>query len=161
MRMDHHCPWVGNCVGVNNHKYFILMLLYGITASVIFALSARPIIESMFYTIKRQRTVGFMTAHQQSLFGMGAVLAASFSVGMGLLFFSHLWLMAVNRTSIEVAYSGKNPYSLGIFQNSQQLLGTWGLDWLLPIPPSEPRTDGLSYCTNRDGERSRVSPEEV
>lgn len=162
MRMDHHCPWVGNCVGVNNHKYFILMLHYGITASLMFAFSAKPVIEPMFFTTKSKVTVGHLSAHQRNLFGMGAVLAGSFSIGLLLLYVSHLWLMAVNRTSIEVAYSGTNPYSLGIFQNAQQLLGTWGIDWLLPVPPSEPRTDGLTYRNNTEGERnSRVSPEEV
>ncbi|KAK5127824.1 hypothetical protein LTR85_004940 [Meristemomyces frigidus] len=26
-REDHHCPWVDNCIGVNNHKHFILYVM--------------------------------------------------------------------------------------------------------------------------------------
>lgn len=75
--MDHHCPWINNCVGEQNQRYFIQFLIYvgvlSIYAIVLVVVSwvrACPECSSDF-SLKQSRMLhSVILVLESSLFGM-------------------------------------------------------------------------------------------
>ena len=42
LKMDHFCPWLNNCIGFYNHKYFYLFILYMATLTVFMLVTMSP-----------------------------------------------------------------------------------------------------------------------
>lgn len=117
MKMDHHCPWINNCCGHQNHASFTLFLLLaplGCThAAFIFVMT-------MYTQLYNRLSFGWNTvkidmsaarrdpppivpfglaAFAATLFALGLALGTTIAVGM--LFFIQIKIILRNKTSIE------------------------------------------------------------
>jgi hypothetical protein len=152
LKMDHHCPWIYNCVGFKNFKYFFLLVLYS-------TLVCHMIVWTMMIDVincaLEPQNYSFMTVFG-TLFGESLAGLMGFLL-TGFLAF-HVHLMIKNMTTIEFCEKSRRPnfdtdiYNLGILDNVKSVLGDNPLLWLFPVSP--PSGDGMSF----EGKQAFLAP---
>ncbi|KAI5933705.1 palmitoyltransferase ZDHHC15 isoform X1 [Manis javanica] len=143
LKMDHHCPWVNNCIGFSNYKFFLQFLAY----SVLYCLYIATTVFSYFIKYWRGELPSVRSKFHV-LFLL--FVACMFFVSLVILFGYHCWLVSRNKTTLEafctpVFTSGpvKNGFNLGFIKNIQQVFGDNKKFWLIPIGSSP--GDGHSF----------------
>ncbi|KAI8345879.1 DHHC palmitoyltransferase-domain-containing protein [Mortierella sp. GBAus27b] len=110
LRMDHHCPWIGGCVGYNNHKFFYLFIFYTSAVALWVVVTMAPLLVTMIHRCGWRRVWGRISQDEEPAFRCVSdknwicmsVVALVLTVILGSFTWAHTVYILRNRTTIEL-----------------------------------------------------------
>ncbi|KAJ3026008.1 UNVERIFIED_CONTAM: Palmitoyltransferase zdhhc16 [Siphonaria sp. JEL0065] len=163
MKMDHHCPWINNCVGHFNHRYFTLFTIYASMGTGYFSLMNLNVFLDLFFRDINQKQYKIAHTLFTEMFLLLFVLSTALSIMIGLLGGLNLYYVCTAQTQIEVldnrwmknmarANGGTfvNEYDVGTWRNLRVHFNIRTKSWrgwlgLLVPKAREPVGDGVTY----------------
>jgi len=153
LKMDHHCPFLANCVGFSNYKFFVLFLFYTVLfGSIMVAAGGYHIYDRI------SKADGSSISDNLDYY---IVVAAAFAVIALLLLLpftlTHFRLVVRNLTTIEHLEKrsrSSNPFDLGWKRNFTEVFGSNPFLWLVPVWSS--KGDGITFPSLTLSEKSSL-----
>merc|ERR1712216_1030079 len=136
LKMDHHCPWINNCVGYYNYKYFYLFILYSLL--ILFWVSATSFL-NFLRSIASEDVLEIGSSSFMIVFCW--LYCTLFGVALGGFVTFHTSLLVQNFTTIELVEKkgsparGKtyvHPWDLKTRRNIEECLGKSMWLWMIP-----------------------------
>ncbi|XP_022085241.1 probable palmitoyltransferase ZDHHC24 [Acanthaster planci] len=168
LKRDHHCLFIGSCVGYANQRYYLICIMY-ISLGALYAnyLNMEFVVENVSQNLHWTTLLASFTPMFGWVFGLFRPVSyfIAFQSGtcmLGFLAFTalfcyHAYIALRGQTTHEKRRIRDRSYDLGWRQNIRDVLGTrWYLVWIFPLITSPLPGDGVHFL-----KRGMVGLEEV